>query len=188
MSSHHIVRENQEPALIIASIDALSSEYLGQLLEWSPTIIANEYTLDFFLADNIKVDVVFTEKKECYSQEQIKVFQLTQSFLVESLTYLVSNNYAAVHIISDEIVVDEILPFCDKMNISLFSADRRYVFVQQHYEKWKVAHSLIYVHEDKLKSFVGLRKLSDNVFETVQDGFFYIDFNTDAYVLIGEEI
>lgn len=37
MSSHHIVRDDQEPALIIANGAACSSELLGQLLEWSPS-------------------------------------------------------------------------------------------------------------------------------------------------------
>jgi thiamine pyrophosphokinase len=35
MSSHHIVRDDQEPALIIANGAACSAELLGQLLEWS---------------------------------------------------------------------------------------------------------------------------------------------------------
>ena len=39
MSSHHIVRDDQEPALIIANGAACSSELVGQLLEWSPLVI-----------------------------------------------------------------------------------------------------------------------------------------------------
>ena len=37
MSSHHIVRDDQEPALIITNGASCSEEELiGQLLEWSP--------------------------------------------------------------------------------------------------------------------------------------------------------
>jgi len=39
MSSHHIVREKQEPALIIANGEACSTELLNQLLEWSPFVV-----------------------------------------------------------------------------------------------------------------------------------------------------
>ena len=39
MSSHHIVRDDQEPALIIANGASCSNELLGQLLEWSPIVI-----------------------------------------------------------------------------------------------------------------------------------------------------
>jgi thiamine pyrophosphokinase len=36
MSSHHFVKELQEPALIIAHGEECSAELLGQLLEWEP--------------------------------------------------------------------------------------------------------------------------------------------------------
>jgi thiamine pyrophosphokinase len=39
MSSHHFVRENQEPALIIANGESCAAELLGQLLEWSPYVV-----------------------------------------------------------------------------------------------------------------------------------------------------
>ena len=45
MSSHHIVKEKQEPALYIHQLGDFNEEFLGQLLEWSPTVIvaAGEY-------------------------------------------------------------------------------------------------------------------------------------------------
>jgi thiamine pyrophosphokinase len=39
MSSHHIVRDDQEPALIIANGASCNPELLGQLLEWSPLVV-----------------------------------------------------------------------------------------------------------------------------------------------------
>jgi hypothetical protein len=39
MSSHHIVKEKQEPALYIHHFGNFDEEYLGQLLEWSPTLL-----------------------------------------------------------------------------------------------------------------------------------------------------
>ncbi|RZK41505.1 MAG: thiamine pyrophosphokinase, partial [Pedobacter sp.] len=39
MSSHHIVREKQEPALYIHQLGNFDEEKLGQLLEWSPTVL-----------------------------------------------------------------------------------------------------------------------------------------------------
>jgi thiamine pyrophosphokinase len=58
MSSHHIVRDDQEPALIIANGAACSQELMGQLLEWSPRIIALDSAIDRVAALGIKVDVV----------------------------------------------------------------------------------------------------------------------------------
>ena len=38
MSSHHIVHDDQEPALIIANGAACSEELLGTTIEWSPLL------------------------------------------------------------------------------------------------------------------------------------------------------
>lgn len=54
MSSHHIVREKQEPALLVLSMDAFDEEMLGQLLEWSPTVICSTGTAEKLDASGIK--------------------------------------------------------------------------------------------------------------------------------------
>jgi thiamine pyrophosphokinase len=56
MSSHHIVREKQEPALIIANGEACSDEMLGQLLEWSPFVVVLDQAIYRVLDRGIKVD------------------------------------------------------------------------------------------------------------------------------------
>ena len=56
MSSHHIIREKQEPALIIANGEACSGELLGQLLEWSPFIVVLDSAIHRVLDLGIKVD------------------------------------------------------------------------------------------------------------------------------------
>ena len=57
MSSHHIVREGQEPALIIANGQACSMDLLNQLLEWSPFIVVLDGALSRVLELGIKFDV-----------------------------------------------------------------------------------------------------------------------------------
>ena len=56
MSSHHIVREKQEPALIIANGESCSDEMLGQLLEWSPFVVVLDHAIYRVLDRGIKVD------------------------------------------------------------------------------------------------------------------------------------
>lgn len=58
MSSHHVVREGQEPALIIANGQSCSREIIDQLLEWSPFIVVLDGALDRVLELGIKFDVV----------------------------------------------------------------------------------------------------------------------------------
>jgi thiamine pyrophosphokinase len=61
MSSHHIVREKQEPALLVLGMDNFSDELLGQLLEWSPTVIATEIMAEKLNANGIKIDCVIVD-------------------------------------------------------------------------------------------------------------------------------
>ena len=58
MSSHHIVKDDQEPALIIANGASCATELMGQLLEWSPWVIVLDSAIERVLPLNIKVDVV----------------------------------------------------------------------------------------------------------------------------------
>lgn len=187
MSSHHIVRENQEPALIVLSVDALDTENLGQLLEWSPTILTDDYHIDFLLAQGIKVDLVFTKQETHYDQEQIKRIAFKQNVLDEALTYLIEQQYKAVNIACDDLSTS-VMRHASAINIVVFVAGRRIVFVRQSFEKWKAKGERIYVDETQLKSLVGLRKVADNIFETEQDGFFYLGFNTDDFVAVGERL
>ena len=57
MSSHHIVKEGQEPALIIANGESCSTELLGQLLEWSPFVVVLDGAINRVLDLGIKVDL-----------------------------------------------------------------------------------------------------------------------------------
>lgn len=187
MSSHHIVRENQEPALLVASISALDEEHLGQLLEWSPSILTDDYHVDFLLAEAIKVDIVFSTAAKGYDQDSIKHIALKADFMEEALGYLIAHNYAAVNIVCDQIEAAH-HKFCKDINIVLFLEGRWYVFVAEGYKKWKPKGEQIFVAENLLASYVGLDRVNDSVFITNADGFVELTFNTADFVLVGENI
>ena len=56
MSSHHIVRDNQEPALIIANGADCGDDLLQQLMEWSPYVLALDGAVHRLLERNIRFD------------------------------------------------------------------------------------------------------------------------------------
>src|SRR5690349_6043129 len=62
MSSHHFVKEGQEPALII--VDALSLELAEPLLEWVPLVIVLDRVLEDVKSWGIKIDVVIQSTLE----------------------------------------------------------------------------------------------------------------------------
>jgi thiamine pyrophosphokinase len=57
MSSHHIVKDKQEPALLIANGEACAVEILHQLLEWSPFVVVLDGAIDRVLELGIKIDL-----------------------------------------------------------------------------------------------------------------------------------
>jgi len=185
MSSHHIVRENQEPALLVANFQALSAEDLGQLLEWSPTVVTNEATIDFLLAQAIKVDVLFTNSKPVLGQEKIKLVPIEGEFMEDALKYLILNRYSAVNIMASQLYPN-LLKFAEGLNMVLFCQDIRYVCVKNVFEKWKPAAERVFVDADLLKASDGLRMLAPGVFETLATGFYKLEFNTPDFVWVGE--
>lgn len=187
MSSHHVIRENQEPALLVQDFHALDLESIGQLLEWSPTIIANNDSVDNLLMEEIKVDVVFSKEELPALQEHTKVISFEESFVYEALNYLIKENHKAVNILSNYLP-EHLNSFAEEINIVLFYDQKRFVLVQDNFEKWKPKGDLVYVDEKYLKSFQGVNYISKGIFETIQEGFVQLEFNTTDFVLLGEEI
>ena len=75
MSSHHIVRDDQEPALIIANGASCNPELLGQLLEWSPLVIVLDSAIERVLELGIKVDVLLGDFDRGFDPEIYKTTQ-----------------------------------------------------------------------------------------------------------------
>ena len=67
MSSHHFVKEGQEPALFI--LDNIAFQYAESLLEWVPLVMVADSVLESVLQWGIKIDVVLQSK---YSIEVIE--------------------------------------------------------------------------------------------------------------------
>lgn len=108
MSSHHIVREKQEPALVIANGEACSAELMGQLLEWSPFVIVLDGAIDRVLQLGIKVDVLLGDFDnrdiEDLKEEQFPlrvVYTPDQEYpdLEKAIMFLIEEGFPAANII-----------------------------------------------------------------------------------------
>ncbi len=109
MSSHHIVREGQEPALIIANGEPCAREVLDQLLEWNPFIVVLDGALPRVLNLGIKFDVLLgdfdhtsvTEVKNLVPPDTEIVYAPDQekTDLEKGLDLLVERRYEAVNIV-----------------------------------------------------------------------------------------
>src|SRR6202012_448525 len=101
MSSHHIVREKQEPALLVLGLDSFPFEMLGQLLEWNPTVITTRQTAQLLIDAGIKIDWIITDELHSNLQSDMKQMPAGNDTPIEAaLKYLITHSYPAVNIVT----------------------------------------------------------------------------------------
>jgi thiamine pyrophosphokinase len=189
MSSHHIVREKQEPALLAIGLDNFSEELLGQLLEWSPTVIATPLIAEQINAYGIKIDIIIADTIDEHLQSDVKLVpQGDQSPITAALNYLLASGYSAVNIIADGLPLNDLLFFADKINLVIFSNGQKIFPVTTGFSKWKPSGEYIHVLSRSLSLQVsGLERQEEGVFITTADGFITLHFS-EPFIFIAEDI
>lgn len=188
MSSHHIVREKQEPALLILSLEGFLTENLGQLLEWSPTVIVAENMYDHTESLGIKIDAVISSNPDYYRQENTRVIPTLTDPVEDALKFLVSEEFPAVNIISNEFALKDYALFEADINMVIFISDHKIFPVHSGFSKWQSAgENIVLLHEAKNLVTSGLIHLSDTVLQTEKDGFYTLQFE-QPFLFISETI
>ena len=151
MSSHHIVKEDQEPALILADITKVSQGVIQELLEWSPTVVVLEKSLDEVLLWGIKIDVVISPEDHVQrfiellaDQTPIKILthKTTESPLDTAMHFLSAAKYPAVSVAGADLA--ELKSFTDRFDLVVFSSGKRWSFARYgKFEKWLTKGSVI---------------------------------------------
>ena len=135
MSSHHIVRDDQEPALIIANGASCSEELLGQLLEWSPLVIVLDSAIERVLELGIKVDVLLGDFDRGFNPEY---------YLEKAFDYLIEKGHKAVNVIwatgkrADHTItnITSIVKFRNQLKIVLLDDHSKIFLLPNTFEKW----------------------------------------------------
>lgn len=153
MSSHHIIREDQEPALLILEVHSIETEQVQELLEWSPTVMVAEQSLAEVLSWGIKVDIVIARDSSISTlaaslQEQSPVKFLSHNSHVKALStaldYLIASRQKAVNVFTTESL--ESFESFLSLDISVFQSGKRWSFIRNgSYEKWFPAGIIIRV-------------------------------------------
>jgi thiamine pyrophosphokinase len=147
MSSHHIVRDAQEPALVIldSKCDAV---LVHNLLEWSPTVIITTAVIDFVLQEGFKVDVVIGEandlevaKEKLHHQTPVKYLtkNTNDQDLLQSIYFLTTGKYTAVNILTsmDHELIESVSPFLGALDIVVYNDSCKWYYCREDYfKKW----------------------------------------------------
>ena len=154
MSSHHIVRDDQEPALIIANGQSCSAELLGQLLEWSPIVVVLDSAIDRVLQLDIKVDVLLGDFDRNFDAESYKNKQFpieiihtpdqNKTDLEKAFDYLIEKKHQAVNVVwatgkrADHTIsnITNLVRYRNKLKIVLLDDHSKIYLLPQKFEKW----------------------------------------------------
>jgi hypothetical protein len=149
MSSHHFVKEQQEPAVFILDVDGISFDTVAPLLEWSPTLLVAQEALEVVLGWGIKIDIIlasqaFQNENGHLLEEQYPLRFLTVSSLTaldEGVHYLLASQHKGVHLVGfnhqnhqqlDEKIFD--------LDLTLLDGDWKYYPIKSgKFSKWFVA-------------------------------------------------
>jgi hypothetical protein len=146
MSSHHFVKEQQEPAVFILNTEDLNFAMISPLLEWVPTVLVGQDCLETVLSWGIKIDVILATaefQKENFHllQEQYPVKFLTvaaESVLKDGLQYLLATKHPAAHLVGlshlKTTELDAELKFFD---LTIMDSEWKYYPVKRgNFKKW----------------------------------------------------
>lgn len=161
MSSHHIVRDDQEPALIIANGASCSLELLGQLLEWSPLVIVLDSAIERVFDLGIKVDVLIGDfdrgfdpdyyKEKQYPLEIVYKPNQDKTDLEKALDYLIEKGHKAANVIwatgkrADHTItnITNIVGYRDQLKIVLLDDHSKIYLLSDTFEKWYPADTVV---------------------------------------------
>ena len=189
MSSHHIVREKQEPALLVLGLDGFDDELLGQLLEWSPTVITTPLTAEKLNSYGIKIDWIIADGIDEIEQSDVKLMSANNHNLAEAaLKHLTTYEYPSVNIVTDELNLSDYEPYAAQINIVVFNDGKKIFPVSPGFSKWKPAGDIIEILGNvKNLEITGLEKVRENRYKTVKDGLFSLRFDA-PFLFIAEEL
>jgi hypothetical protein len=187
MSSHHIVKEKQEPALYVHHLGDFNEEYLGQLLEWSPTLIVNAEAYEKVLSLGLKVDVVLNPALDVQYQENTRVINGHHNDIADVLNYLIFEKYPAVNIIDKETNLEALQHFIGDINIVVFTPTAKSYAVKSGFKVWKPKGTQFEIPLTTYFETSNLLPNENEFFEVPQDGFVEFIFGAE-YLFITERL
>jgi hypothetical protein len=146
MSSHHFVKEQQEPALIVLNTEGIHYELIAPLLEWVPTVLVSQEEVFTVISWGIKVDLILADmdfQKSHFQllEEQYPVKFLgvkNQTYLEEAIQYLIASKHNAANVIGfDHRNLFELEPQLEFLDLVVWDGPVRYFPVKTgQFKKW----------------------------------------------------
>jgi hypothetical protein len=192
MSSHHFVKEGQEPALFL--LDAIAYDLVTPLLEWAPLVIVHEDVLDQVVLWGIKADVVILTTLSQNTAEEMLAHQLPVKFLQSgenegfetSLNWLIQSGQRHVNVcaLNPDVLLPRARPFYSRIDIALLDNVTRWLCISsKKYSKWLQAGSMLTILVDTdFEVLEGALERSGNDLTVVRDSLIQLVSNEVFWV------
>jgi rhodanese-related sulfurtransferase len=198
MSSHHIVRDEQEPAVVIAESKKAYWPLIQQLLGWVPTVIVAEGCIDDILIMGIKIDIVICQedniealKEKLQSQQPIKfLIKNHANVSFSAVKYLKNKGYKGVNIFG-EFDIQKSMIINDQLIAIWHDMQYRYLYSSQNiFQKWVTKNhpfNILQTQEDQIFNLENLKNNGDKtIYISTTDG--KVKISSDAPFWIGENL
>lgn len=195
MSSHHIIRENQEPALFI--LGEISFPIVEPLLEWSPLVMVADTVLDTVIFWGIKIDVVVardtTEVAErMKDQAPLKVLSYHNDDLLENaLQYLTTNKHKAVHIAAPDSadLQKQLMELATPMQVTLLENSMHWLLIANgNFKKWMPQGAFLTVAKKHPGQKIETEGVDLNLHSVVTEKEGFITIQSSEPFWVGESI
>ena len=192
MSSHHFVKEGQEPALFI--LDNMPFHYAESLLEWVPLVMVADRALENVLHWGIKIDIVLQDKYpfevlEDLVQDQgpVQTLLSDKDHIVKTgLQYLVQNGYDAVNLLSipHEEIFQEVERSAHKLQVGIYNEREKWSLISTgKFEKWMPAEATLLIRSASSVQTKGIIQ-KGKFWETLEAGI--VTIQSESAFWIGE--
>jgi thiamine pyrophosphokinase len=190
MSSHHFVKEFQEPALFIQSAQKSDFDKIAGLLEWAPFIVVHENALGEVLDWGIKIDAVLCKEENrewileiLYYQWNVEIipFPPKKSEVQTILELVLEKGGTDLNIFNHDFHPNQ-LPKnkAHSGTYSFFDTQLKWFYLLDlRVEKWLPAHSKFYIFQIDVPFEVKgqIQNLGDGEFITQSEGLIEICSN-----------
>lgn len=178
MSSHHFVKEGQEPALLV--IHPVPFSMAASLLEWAPLVVVTEDALEEVLVWGIKIDIVVAKpartaelQDRLIEQAPVKLMAAGDNLLDSSLMILCGMGESAVTVLCENFLpsMSALLElYGQRIQITVREEGRKWSFIESgSFKKWYECGSHLFFRDHTLADQVPNLKPANDGFELEVD-------------------
>jgi hypothetical protein len=195
MSSHHFVKEGQEPALLI--LESTSYSDTEGMLEWAPLVMVVESVLEAVLLWGIKIDVVVAHPENeavltsrLADQAPIKIFAAGDNLIESSFLFIDGTGQHAVSIVVSDLIEElreQIERFAGRTQVTVRTPTQKWSFLPSgHFKKWYQAGAIVDFFKLGLPTAMKAMPVSGQGYELTEDQ--WITIENQAPFWISEQL